>query len=71
MTTLAPGFENIAESLLKQVEDFEKKVEAQSVGSVISVGDGIALADGLAEVRANEIVEFSNGVAGVPEPAIV
>ncbi len=65
MTTLAPGFENIAESLLKQVEDFEKKVEAQSVGSVISVGDGIALADGLAEVRANEIVEFSDGVAGV------
>jgi F-type H+-transporting ATPase subunit alpha len=65
MTTLAPGLENIAESLLKQVEDFEKKVEAQSVGSVISVGDGIAHADGLAEVRANEIVEFSNGVAGV------
>jgi F-type H+-transporting ATPase subunit alpha len=65
MTTLAPGFENIAESLLKQVEDFEKKVEAQSVGTVISVGDGIAHADGLADVRASEIVEFSSGVAGV------
>jgi F-type H+-transporting ATPase subunit alpha len=65
MSTLAPGFENIAESLLKQVEEFEKIVEAQSVGSVISVGDGIALADGLAEVRANEIVEFANGVAGI------
>ncbi len=65
MTTIAPGYENIADSLLKQVEDFEKKVEARSVGTVISVGDGIALADGLAEVRASEIVEFSNGVAGV------
>jgi F-type H+-transporting ATPase subunit alpha len=65
MTTLAPGFENIAESLLKQVEEFEKKVEAKSVGAVISVGDGIALADGLADVTANEIVEFANGVAGV------
>lgn len=65
MTTLAPGFENIAESLLHKVEGFEKRVEAQSVGSVISVGDGIALADGLAEVRANEIVEFANGVAGI------
>jgi len=65
MTTLAPGFENIAETLLKQVEGFEKKVEAQSVGTVISVGDGIALADGLAECRASEIVEFSGGVAGV------
>jgi F-type H+-transporting ATPase subunit alpha len=65
MTTIAPGYENIADSLLKQVEGFEKKVEARSVGTVISVGDGIALADGLAEVRASEIVEFSNGVAGV------
>lgn len=65
MTTIAPGYENIADSLLKQVESFEKKVEARSVGSVISVGDGIALADGLADVRASEIVEFSNGVAGV------
>jgi F-type H+-transporting ATPase subunit alpha len=65
MTTLAPGFENIAESLLKQVEEFEKKVEARSVGAVITVGDGIALADGLADVKANEIVEFASGVAGV------
>jgi F-type H+-transporting ATPase subunit alpha len=65
MTTLAPGFEDIAENLLKRVESFEKKVEARSVGTVISVGDGIALADGLADVRASEIVQFSNGVAGV------
>ncbi|MGD8804503.1 MAG: F0F1 ATP synthase subunit alpha [Chloroflexota bacterium] len=65
MTTLAPGFEDIADTLLKRVEGFEKKVEARSVGTVISVGDGIALADGLADVRASEIVQFSNGVAGV------
>ena len=65
MTTLAPGFEDITESLLKQVEDFEPSIEARSVGTVISVGDGIALADGLADVKASEIVEFSNGVAGV------
>jgi F-type H+-transporting ATPase subunit alpha len=65
MTTLAPGFEDIAETLLKRVESFEKKIEAHSVGTVISVGDGIALADGLADVRASEIVRFSSGVAGV------
>ncbi len=65
MTTLAPGFEDITESLLKQVEEFEPSIEARSVGTVISVGDGIALADGLADVKASEIVEFSNGVAGV------
>ena len=44
---------------------FEPSVEARSVGTVISVGDGIALADGLADVNASEIVEFSSGVAGV------
>jgi F-type H+-transporting ATPase subunit alpha len=65
MTTLAPGFEDITESLLKQVEEFEPSIEARSVGTVISVGDGIAHADGLADVKASEIVEFSNGVAGV------
>jgi len=65
MTTLAPGFDDITESLLKQVEEFEPIIEARSVGTVISVGDGIALADGLADVKASEIVEFSNGVAGV------
>jgi len=65
MTTLAPGFEDITESLLKQVEEFEPTVEARSVGTVISVGDGIVLADGLADVKASEIVEFPNGVSGV------
>ena len=53
MATLAPGFEDIAESLLKQVEEFEPTVAARSVGTVISVGDGIALADGLADVKAS------------------
>ena len=65
MATLAPNFNNIAEALLKQVESFEPTVEARSVGTVISVGDGIAQANGLADIRANEIVEFSNGTAGL------
>ena len=43
MATLAPGFEDFADSLLKQVEEFEPKVEARSIGSVVSVGDGIAI----------------------------
>jgi F-type H+-transporting ATPase subunit alpha len=65
MATIAPGFENIAESLLERIERFQPQVEARSVGRVISVGDGIALAEGLGGIRASEIVEFSNGVAGV------
>jgi F-type H+-transporting ATPase subunit alpha len=65
MATLAPNFENIAESLLQQVQSYQPTLEARSVGTVISVGDGSALANGLADVRANEIVEFSNGTAGL------
>jgi F-type H+/Na+-transporting ATPase subunit alpha len=65
MATLAPDFNEIAESLLKKVEEFSPAVETQSVGSVTAVYDGIALADGLANVTANELVEFQNGVIGL------
>lgn len=64
-TTLAPDFSNIADSLLGQIRGFDYQVEARSVGTVISVGDGVALANGLANVTASELVEFSNGVAGL------
>lgn len=65
MATLAPDFKNIADSLLQQIQDFDPQVEARSVGTVTAVYDGIALVDGLADVRASELVEFSNGVAGL------
>ncbi|MCB8989926.1 MAG: F0F1 ATP synthase subunit alpha [Ardenticatenaceae bacterium] len=65
MATLAPDFKNIADSLLGQIEKFEHKVETRSVGNVTSVGDGIALVNGLAGVKANELVQFENGVAGL------
>ena len=65
MATLAPDFKNIADSLLQQINDFDHKVEARSVGTVRTVADGVALVEGLADVKASEIVEFSNGVAGV------
>ena len=65
MATLAPDFTSFADSFLKQIEDFDHHAEARSVGTVISVGDGVALANGLANVKASELVEFSNGTAGL------
>jgi F-type H+-transporting ATPase subunit alpha len=44
--------------LKKQIEEFEAPLHAVNVGSVIEVGDGIARADGLADVMAMELVEF-------------
>lgn len=65
MATLAPDFKNITESFLEQIQKFDHDVTARSVGNVISVGDGVALVDGLADVRASELVEFSGGQAGL------
>ncbi len=65
MATLAPDFQRIADSLLDQIKSFDHKVASRSVGTVASIGDGVALASGLADVSANELVEFSSGVAGI------
>ncbi|MEZ4593447.1 MAG: F0F1 ATP synthase subunit alpha [Chloroflexota bacterium] len=65
MATLAPDFKNITDSLLQQIQDFDHRVEARSVGTVTAVYDGVALVDGLQDVKASELVEFENGVAGL------
>ncbi|RMF45494.1 MAG: F0F1 ATP synthase subunit alpha [Anaerolineae bacterium] len=55
----------ITADLQKQIESFEPKVGVRDVGTVIEAGDGIARARGLADVRAQELVEFANGVQGI------
>lgn len=57
--------ENIYESILKQIEGYEPKVESVEVGYVEEVGDGIARVSGMANVRYNELVRFENGTAGI------
>ena len=65
MATVSPEFQSIADALLKQIDDFQPSVGKQSVGTVRAVYDGIAIATGLADVKASEIVEFASGQAGV------
>ncbi len=65
MGSFAPDYENLADSFLKQIESFESKSSVRSVGTVNAVYDGVVIADGLANVTASEIVEFSNGVRGI------
>jgi len=57
--------DEISELLRKQIADFEKKVDVSEVGSVISVGDGIARIYGLDKCMASELLEFPNGVMGM------
>ena len=55
----------ISEVLKQQLENVNNKVSFEEVGTVLEVGDGVALVYGLENVRANELVEFENGVKGV------
>ncbi|GAB4483638.1 MAG: F0F1 ATP synthase subunit alpha [Thermodesulfovibrionales bacterium] len=57
--------DEISELLRKQITDFEKKVDVSEVGTVISVGDGIARIYGLEKCMASELLEFPNGVMGM------
>jgi F-type H+-transporting ATPase subunit alpha len=65
MGSVAPEYTNLADSFLKQISAFEKKTQVRSIGTVLSVYDGVVLAEGLADVTASEIVEFQNGVRGI------
>ena len=56
---------DIASDLQKQIDSFETEFEVRDVGSVIEAGDGIARAQGLASVHAQELVQFANGVMGI------
>ncbi len=56
---------NLATTLRDQIEAFEPVYDAVSVGQVLEIGDGIARASGMQQVRASELVEFENGVVGI------
>lgn len=57
--------EEISSILKKQIENYEAAVEVSEVGTVITVGDGIARIYGLENAMFNELLEFSNGVMGM------
>ena len=54
--------------LLKEtITSWNPKAQAREVGTVISVGDGIATVEGLENVRYGEILVFSSGVKGMAQ----
>ena len=54
----------ITGDLQRQIEGFEPELNISDIGTVVEAGDGIARVDGLANVRAQELVQFANGVMG-------
>ena len=57
--------DEITELLRQQIENYETKVAVDEVGTIISLGDGIARIHGLDKVMAGELIEFPKGVAGL------
>jgi len=54
----------ITGDLQKQIEGFKPDFNIKDIGVVVEAGDGIARVHGLANVRSQELVQFSNGVMG-------
>jgi F-type H+-transporting ATPase subunit alpha len=55
----------ITKILREQIKDYESSVVVSEVGTVISVGDGIARIHGLEKVMAGELLDFPHGVKGI------
>ena len=51
--------------LKKQLSGYESTASLDEVGSVLTVGDGIARVYGLSNVQYGELVEFDNGLEGI------
>ncbi len=57
--------DEITKILRQEIENYERAIDVSEVGSVMSVGDGIARIHGLEKVMAGELIEFPKGVSGI------
>ena len=55
----------IASLIKEQIKGFEEKLQTDDVGTVISVGDGIAICYGLDKAMLGELLVFPHGVYGM------
>ena len=57
--------DEITQLLKEQIENYDTKIRVDEVGTIISLGDGIARLHGLDKVMAGELLDFPHGVAGL------
>ena len=55
----------ISALIKEQIKSYRHKVDSSNVGSVVSVGDGIATVYGLDKAMLGELLEFPNGIFGM------
>ena len=58
--------DEITKIIQSQIEGFTKEVDIREVGTVTSVGDGIARIYGLDRVMSNELLEFPAASSASP-----
>jgi F-type H+/Na+-transporting ATPase subunit alpha len=57
--------DEITQLIREQIENYESKISVDEVGTVITLGDGIAHVYGLDKVMAGELLSFPHGVSGI------
>jgi len=57
--------DEITELLREQIANYDSKVQVDEVGTITSLGDGIARIHGLDKVMAGELLSFPHGIAGL------
>lgn len=57
--------QRITADLQQKIDTYRPEYEVRDVGTVAEAGDGIARVRGLSKVRAQELVEFANGIMGI------
>ena len=57
--------DEITQLLREQITNYDSRIQVDEVGTVISLGDGIARIHGLDKVMAGELLDFPHGIAGL------
>jgi F-type H+-transporting ATPase subunit alpha len=57
--------DEITKLIREQIENYESKIAVDEVGTIISLGDGIARIHGLDKVMAGELISFPHNVSGI------
>jgi F-type H+-transporting ATPase subunit alpha len=57
--------EEISRIIRSQIEGFDAQADVSEIGTIISVGDGIARAHGLEKAMSGELLELPHGVMGL------
>jgi F-type H+/Na+-transporting ATPase subunit alpha len=57
--------DEITQLIRQQIENYESKLAVDEVGTVLTLGDGIARVHGLDKVMAGELLSFPHDVAGI------